>query len=123
MRLAARGIVVAPRVEPGAADVVVECTGNPEGLAVAREAVRPRGTIVLKSTYHGEARVNLSAVVVDEVTLVGSRCGPFAPALALLASGRVDVADLVEGRFALDEVEAAFARAAAPGVLKVVIAP
>ena len=123
MRLAERGIPVAPRAEAGAADVVVECTGNPEGLAVARAAVRPRGTIVLKSTYHGEARVNLSAVVVDEVMLVGSRCGPFAPALALLASGGVEVADLVEARFALDDVEAAFARAAAPGVLKVVVAP
>jgi threonine dehydrogenase-like Zn-dependent dehydrogenase len=123
MRLAERGIVVAPRPEPGAADVVVECTGNPDGLALAREAVRPRGTIVLKSTYHGEARVNLSGIVVDEVTLVGSRCGPFAPALSLLAAGTVDVGDLVEARYPLGDALAAFERAAAPGVLKVLIAP
>ena len=122
-RLSARGIAVAACVSPASADVVVECTGNPDGLALARDAVRPRGTIVLKSTYHGEARVNLSAIVVDEVTLVGSRCGPFAPALALLAGGTVDVADLVEARYPLGDALAAFERAAAPGVLKVLVAP
>ena len=108
---------------PGEADLVVECTGNPDGLALARAAVRPQGTIVLKSTYHGEVRVNISAVVVDEVTLVGSRCGPFDPALALLAGGGLEVADLVDQRFALDDGVAAFTAAAAPGVLKVVICP
>ena len=122
-RLAARGIATAASLEPRSADVVVECTGNPEGLALARAAVRPRGTIVLKSTYHGEAPVNLSAVVVDEVTLVGSRCGPFAPALELLAAGRVAVADLVDARFPLADGVAAFEKAGAPGVLKVLIAP
>jgi threonine dehydrogenase-like Zn-dependent dehydrogenase len=120
-RLAARGIATAPALEPRSADVVVECTGNPDGLALARAAVRPRGTIVLKSTYHGEAPVNLSAVVVDELTLVGSRCGPFAPALELLASGRVEVADLVDARFPLADGVAAFEKARAPGVLKVLI--
>ena len=90
---------------------------------VARAAVRPRGTIVLKSTYHGEVPLNLSGIVVDEVTLVGSRCGPFAPALALLAGGTLEVADLVDERFALDDGVAAFAAAAAPGVLKVLIRP
>ena len=108
---------------PRDADVVIECTGNPDGLALARTAVRPRGTIVLKSTYHGEVRVNLSGIVVDEVTLVGSRCGPFAPALALLAGGALEVADLVDQRFGLDDGVAAFAAAGAPGVLKVLIRP
>jgi threonine dehydrogenase-like Zn-dependent dehydrogenase len=103
------------------ADVVVECTGNPDGLVLARSTVRPRGTIVLKSTYHGEARMNLSGVVVDEVTLVGSRCGPFEPALALLAAGRLKVDDLVDQRFPLADGVAAFAAAGAPGVLKVLI--
>lgn len=117
------GIETASAVSPGAADVVVECTGNPEGLALARAAVRPRGTIVLKSTYHGEVAVNLSGIVVDEVTLVGSRCGPFAPALALLASGSLEVTDLIDERFALADGVAAFERAAAPGVLKVLIRP
>ena len=69
------------------ADVVVECTGNPEGLEIARAAVRPRGTIVLKSTYHGRASVDMAPFVVDEISLVGSRCGPFDPALEMLASG------------------------------------
>ena len=64
-----------------AADLVVECTGNPEGLALATRAVRPRGTVVLKSTYHGTASLDVSRLVVNEVTLVGSRCGPFAKAL------------------------------------------
>jgi len=106
---------------PREADVVVECTGNPDGLAIARAAVRPRGTIVLKSTYHGEVTVNLSGIVVDEVTLVGSRCGPFAPALALLAGGTLRVDDLIDERFALADGVAAFAAAGAPGVLKVLI--
>ena len=108
---------------PREADVVVECTGNPDGLALARSAVRPRGTIVLKSTYHGEVPVNLSGIVVDEVTLVGSRCGPFAPALALLAGGALEVADMIDLRFALDDGVAAFAAAGAPGVLKVLVRP
>jgi len=110
-------------VPPCEADVVVECTGNPDGLALARAAVRPRGTIVLKSTYHGGAPLNLSGIVVDEVTLVGSRCGPFAPALALLAGGALEVADMVDQRFALHDGFAAFAAAGAPGVLKVLITP
>jgi threonine dehydrogenase-like Zn-dependent dehydrogenase len=105
------------------ADVVIECTGNPEGLSLALGTVRPQGTIVLKSTYHGEVRVNISAFVVDEVTLVGSRCGPFAPALAILADGALQVTDMIDQRFALDDGVAAFAAAAAPGVLKVLIRP
>lgn len=103
------------------ADVVVECTGNDEGLALALRSVRPRGTIVLKSTYHGEARLNVSAVVVDEVTLVGSRCGPFAPALELLASGRVDPRPLIHARYPLADAKGAFAHAARPGALKVLM--
>ena len=121
--LARLGIATATAVPAREADVVVECTGNPDGLVLARAAVRPRGTIVLKSTYHGEAPVNLSAIVVDEVTLVGSRCGPFAPALDLLAGGALQVTDLIDRRFALADGVAAFAAAAAPGVLKVLVEP
>jgi threonine dehydrogenase-like Zn-dependent dehydrogenase len=100
--------------------VVVECTGNPEGLERARRAVRPRGTIVLKSTYPGAATLDLSSIVVDEVTLVGSRCGPFGKALALLADG-LDVSDLVSAVYPLPEGEAAFAAAGRPGMLKVLL--
>jgi threonine dehydrogenase-like Zn-dependent dehydrogenase len=105
------------------ADLVVECTGNPEGLPAALRAVRPRGTVVLKSTYRGDARVNLSAAGVDEVTLVGSRCGPFAPALDLLARGRVQVQPLVDAQRPLAEGEQAFTQAARAGTLKVLLRP
>jgi threonine dehydrogenase-like Zn-dependent dehydrogenase len=103
------------------ADVVVECTGNPQGLVLARKAIRPRGTIVLKSTYRGETTLSLSSIVVDEVTLVGSRCGPFAPALEALARGTVQTAPLVEARYPLDRGLAAFGHAGRPGALKVLV--
>jgi len=114
--LAARGLPTgtADDLPARRADVVVECTGNPDGLALALRAV-------LKSTYHGPATVDLARVVVDEVSLVGSRCGPFAPALALLARGAVDVAPLVHARYPLAEANAAFAHAARAGVLKVLV--
>lgn len=121
--LAARGIATAGylELEPRAADLVVECTGNPDGLELARKAVRPRGTIVLKSTYHGKAEVDLARFVVDEITLVGSRCGPFAPALELLARGSVDPSALVAARYPLADAPAAFEHAARPGTLKVLV--
>ena len=121
--LDARGLTaVSPDALPAAAfDTVVEATGSPTGFALALRAVRPRGTIVLKSTYPGEARVDLSAVVVDEVTLVGSRCGPFGPALRLLAQGLVDPTPLIEARYPLDDALEAFAHAARPGALKVLL--
>lgn len=103
------------------ADIVVECTGQATGFASARRLVRPRGTIVLKSTYHGDLSINMSMVVVDEIRLVGSRCGPFAPALRLLEQGLVDVTSLIEARYGLDEGMAAFERAARRGTLKVVL--
>lgn len=121
--VAARGITTATAegIEPRGADLVVECTGHPEGLELARRAVRPRGTIVLKSTYHGPAQVDLSRFVVDEITLVGSRCGPFAPALELLAAGRVDPRPLVDARYPLSDAVAAFEHAARPGAMKILI--
>jgi threonine dehydrogenase-like Zn-dependent dehydrogenase len=75
-------------------DISVECTGNPEGFAIARRALRPRGTLILKSTYAGKLSFDASALVVDEITLIGSRCGPFAAALDLLAAEKVDVKPL-----------------------------
>jgi len=108
-------------VRRAAFDVTVECTGNPEGFTLALGAVRPRGTVVLKSTYAGKPTLDAAAIVVNEVTLVGSRCGPFAPALALLAAGRVDVAPLVHARYPLRDALAAFEHAQRPGVLKVLL--
>jgi threonine dehydrogenase-like Zn-dependent dehydrogenase len=121
--LAARGIQTAfpADIPDRSADVVVECTGNPQGLVLARKAVRPRGTIVLKSTYRGETTLSLSSIVVDEVTLVGSRCGPFDLALAALGGGAVDVRPLVETRYPLEQGLAAFEHAGRPGVLKVLV--
>jgi len=103
------------------ADLVVEATGSPSGFALARRAVRPRGTIVLKSTYHGPLEADLSSLVVDEISLIGSRCGPFPAALRLLAQGLVDPTPLVDARFALAEALAALRRAAEPGVMKVLL--
>src|SRR5262249_53432083 len=122
-RLAARGIRTAraAALEERRADLVVECTGNPEGLALARRAGRPQGTIVLKGTYHGEATLAPAPIVVDEVTLVGSRCGPFRPALEALAAGRIDPRSLVEALYPLAEARAAFEHAGRPGVLKVLV--
>ncbi|MCX7681249.1 MAG: alcohol dehydrogenase catalytic domain-containing protein [Anaerolineae bacterium] len=105
----------------GEADLVVEATGHAGGYAAARRLVRPRGTIVLKSTYHGSFDADLTMAVVNEVTLVGSRCGPFAPALRLLARGLVQVRPLIEARYPLAEALTAFEHAARPGALKVLV--
>ena len=107
--------------EPASIDLVVEATGTPGGWEMARRLVRPRGTIVLKSTYHGDLTVNLTMVVVDEVRLVGSRCGPFEPAIRLLANKQIEVEALIQARYTLDEGLAAFERAAARGTLKVLV--
>jgi len=108
-------------MEQVSADIVVECTGNPEGFALARRLLRPRGTLVLKSTYHGDSRIDFSAIVVDELTLVGSRCGPFAPALRLLEMGMVDVESLVDAVYPISQGMAAVHHAATPGTLKVLL--
>lgn len=107
----------------GTADLVVECTGRPEGLAMARRLVRPRGRLVLKSTLHEESQLSLTMVVVDEITLVGSRCGPLAPALRLLAQGLVDVESLIDSEYPLAEGLKAFERATTRGALKVLVRP
>jgi alcohol dehydrogenase len=108
-------------VTESGADLVIEATGSPAGYAAARQYVRPRGTIVLKSTYHGAFDADLTMAVVNEVTLVGSRCGPFAPALRLLERGLVEVTPMIQARYPLSEAVDAFEHAARPGVLKVLI--
>jgi threonine dehydrogenase-like Zn-dependent dehydrogenase len=102
-------------------DIVVDCTGSPSGLMTALAMVRPRGTVVLKTTIAGEHALSLAPVVVDEVTIVGSRCGPFDRALEALAQGLVDVHPLIADRFELADGVRAIERAAEPGVLKVLL--
>lgn len=108
-------------VEDGAADLVVEASGSPGGFRLARRAVAAGGVIVLKSTYSGLAEVDLSSLAVDEVTLVGSRCGPFEPALRLLERDLVRVTPLIVGVFELEEGVEAFQRAKSGG--KVLLRP
>lgn len=110
-------------IAPRRWDVVVEATGSPEGFALARKAIRPRGLLVMKSTYKGNLEVNFSSLVVDEIQILGSRCGPFEPALRLLESGRVDPSPLIMDEFPLEKGLQAFERAAQPGVLKVLLRP
>ena len=123
--LAARGIPsqIGGEGLDGSADIAVECTGSAEGFHRARQLVRNQGTLVLKSTYHDQVQTDLSSWVVDEIRLVGSRCGPFAPALRLLDRDWVDVASLVQAEYPLEEVGVAFAHAARPGTLKVLVRP
>ena len=110
-------------VQPWRWDIVVEATGSPNGFSLARRAIRPRGRLVLKSTYKGEMSVNFSSIVVDEVNIIGSRCGPFVPALRLMEKGEVDPSMLIAAEFRLDEALQAFERATQPGVLKVLVTP
>jgi threonine dehydrogenase-like Zn-dependent dehydrogenase len=103
------------------AELVVDCTGSPTGLETALRLVRPRGTVVLKTTVANPHQLSLAPVVIDEIQLVGSRCGPFPPALESLARHEIDLAPLVEQIIPLDEVPAAIARARTTPVLKILI--
>jgi threonine dehydrogenase-like Zn-dependent dehydrogenase len=100
-------------------DIVVEATGTWDGFEAAGRMVVPRGTIVLKSTLAAGSEFNLSPLVVNEVTVIGSRCGPFAPALRLLERGEIRTEFLVDEVFPLEEWERAFSCAQTPGARKV----
>jgi threonine dehydrogenase-like Zn-dependent dehydrogenase len=102
-------------------DVVIEASGSESGFSTALDLVKPRGKIVLKSTFHGQPRWDAARVVVDEITIVGSRCGRFAPALELLSNGDIEVKDLVNDEFSLADGVPAMKRAAETGVLKVIL--
>jgi len=121
--LTGRGIRIIPEeeIQSWRWDVVVEATGSPSGFALARKAIRPRGTLVMKSTYKGEMNVNFSSIVVDEINIVGSRCGPFEPALRLMESRQIDPTILIAEEFKLEEALKAFERAAETGALKVLV--
>ncbi len=101
--------------------LVVEATGSPSGLALAQHIAEPRGTLVLKSTFHGAAPVETWPIVVKEITVIGSRCGPFAKAIALLRSGKADPTPLITRTFPLVEAATAIRFAQRSGVMKVLL--
>ncbi|SPE37427.1 Alcohol dehydrogenase GroES domain protein [Candidatus Sulfopaludibacter sp. SbA3] len=121
---AAAGVVtkLAGSVMPAAAyDWTVDATGSPEGLRTAAAITRPRGTVILKSTVHGTVAVDTASIIVNELTLVGSRCGRFEAALPVLRNGLVPVEQMIAARFPLAQAVEAFGTAAKPGTLKVLL--
>jgi threonine dehydrogenase-like Zn-dependent dehydrogenase len=124
-RLAALGLEVEleNRLEAGSFDVVIDCTGQSAGFNRALELVRPRGTLILKSTAAAGAMLNLAAAVVNEVTILGSRCGRFGPAIAALAAGKLDPRPLISAVYPLDDALAAFDAASDPSNFKVLLKP
>jgi alcohol dehydrogenase len=102
-------------------DIAVDCSGRPSGFDLARRLLRPRGTVVLKSTFHGMQETMLTPLVVDEITVVGSRCGPFAPALRLLEQRLIEVDPLVDAEYPIERGVDAFRHAMTPGTLKIQI--
>ncbi len=102
-------------------DWVVEATGNPEGLQAAAYMTKPRGSVILKSTVHGNVSIDMAPLIVNEITLVGSRCGRFEAALPLIEHELIRLEDMITARFPLSEGPAAFARAAEHEALKVLI--
>ena len=125
LRIAARaGVsteVVHDRLPEAEYDWVVEATGSPKGLRAAVSMTRPRGTVIMKSTVHGLVGVDSAPVIVNEITLVGSRCGRFEPAIELLKLGVINVAGMISERTPLERAPAAFRQAARPGVMKVLL--
>ena len=115
--------VYADEIKGELADIIVEVTGSPEGFELSRSLTRARGTLVLKSTFAGAVSVNLSKLVVDEITLVGSRCGNSPAGLRALSSGLVQVGEMVDSVFSLEQGLDAIERAGQPGVLKILVKP
>jgi threonine dehydrogenase-like Zn-dependent dehydrogenase len=132
LALARRARIATRKVRGDASDLklimenfalLVEATGSSTGLALAQHMTVPRGTLVLKSTFHGAAPVETWSIVVKELTVVGSRCGPFAKAIALLRSGRVDPAPLITRIFPLNEAQKAIEFSQLAGVMKTLLKP
>jgi threonine dehydrogenase-like Zn-dependent dehydrogenase len=130
LALARRAGIEAKRVRGDASDLkrvkemfplLVEATGSPSGFAIAQQMTEPRGTLVLKSTFHGAAPVETWPIVVKEITVVGSRCGPFAKALVLLRTGKIDPRPLITRTFPLSDAQKAMQFARKSGVLKVLL--
>jgi len=120
-RKAGMGTAITESLPVQAYDWVVDATGSAVALQQAIKMTRPRGTLILKSTVHGMVPIDTAAVIVNELTLVGSRCGPFAPALRLLETGQVRMDEMISEVMPLSQAPAAFARAAQRGVLKVLL--
>jgi alcohol dehydrogenase len=119
-----RGIqtkVVQTKVPAASYDYVVDATGSDKGLRQAVQMTRPRGTVMMKSTLHGTVALDTAPIIVNEITLIGSRCGRFEPAIQLLESGRVQVKEMISDEFELADAAKAFRRAAQRGVLKVLL--
>ena len=110
-----------PSEHGGGFDVVVDCSGQAGGFDLARRLLRPRGVLVLKSTFHGAQEMVMAPIVVDEITVTGSRCGPFEPALRLLERRLINVETLLDAEYPIDRGVEAFQRATTPGTLKVQI--
>jgi len=102
-------------------DVVVDCTGNPSGFSSALSLVKPCGTVVLKTTIAQKHTVSLAPIVIDEVRVVGSRCGPFRPAIDALARRSIDVRPLIGGEYSINQAEEAFRAAGTRGAKKILI--
>ncbi len=117
------GIISSDKPPKRAFPIVVDATGSSEGLRSAIAMCEPRGTVVMKSTVHGLVPIDTAPAIVNEITLVGSRCGRFEPAIKLLATGKVSVSEMISEEFPLDQAQAAFARAATEGVLKILLRP
>ena len=128
LRLAAqRGIEIATvdeaRKRAHQFNAVVEASGSASGFALALDLLQPQGVLILKSTFHGSTEIDAARLVVDEISVVGSRCGRMAPALRLLQKNLVEVEDLISEEFPLADGVAAMHRAAEPGVMKVLLRP
>lgn len=104
-------------------DLVIEVTGTSEGIIEAFCFVKPRGAIIAKSTFYGMAEIDYSALVVNEIRLIGSRCGSFEKAIEFLKDDSVGLEEMVDAEFPLTDTERAFEKARAPGVIKVLITP
>jgi threonine dehydrogenase-like Zn-dependent dehydrogenase len=100
---------------------VIDCTGVYSGFEMATQIVKPTGKIILKSTIAGTQKVNLSSLVVDEITFIGSRCGPFQSAIRLLQDQQIDVKSLISATYPLDEGLTAFNKASTKEVLKILL--
>jgi len=116
-----RGAIIGKQPPKAKFEFVIDATGSAEGLGVAIGMCRPRGTVVMKSTVHDKVAIDMAAVIVPEITLIGSRCGRFAPALKLLKDRKIDVHSMIQGDYELKDAKEAFRHAATKGTLKILL--